>query len=237
MAKSSQQSSDSTSTLVTILLLIFVAPAGLIVMWFWPKWPTWVKILVSLLVIIPLIIVLMFGGLFISAVLTGMGSLTSDHRQACQQACQNTPTIQTCTQRCNRDIQVTPMPATPYTADLLLKATRDLRSSKGLARISSTPSQCAFAQKVLQESILTKTNVTDIMDKYSSNGVTRQSFPSSENIFHNFVEVPTYSTNPLPLEFRQPNLNFLKPELTTGCFAIQPSSTTNMSLILFIGGN
>lgn len=49
--------SESTKTIVTILLLLFVTPIGVIVMWFWPKWKTWVKVLITLLCLIPFAII------------------------------------------------------------------------------------------------------------------------------------------------------------------------------------
>lgn len=41
--------SYETQVIITILLLLFVYPAGLIVMWWWMKnWPLWLKIIISL---------------------------------------------------------------------------------------------------------------------------------------------------------------------------------------------
>ncbi len=39
---------EGVKTVVTVLLLIFVYPIGVIVSWFLPKWKWWVKLLVSL---------------------------------------------------------------------------------------------------------------------------------------------------------------------------------------------
>ncbi len=51
---------QSTKTLVTILLLIFVGPVGFIVMWVWSGWKVWVKLLLTflgvLLVVIPIVV-------------------------------------------------------------------------------------------------------------------------------------------------------------------------------------
>lgn len=43
-----QGMSEDTKTIITVLLLIFVFPVGVIMMWVWMKWPTWVKILITL---------------------------------------------------------------------------------------------------------------------------------------------------------------------------------------------
>ena len=50
---------QSTKTLVTILLLIFVGPVGFIVMWVWSGWKVWVNLLLTfvgvLLVAVPIV--------------------------------------------------------------------------------------------------------------------------------------------------------------------------------------
>lgn len=51
------ESVDSTPTIVTVLLLIFMFPVGVIVMWIWPKWKKWVKILITLIVLIPFLFI------------------------------------------------------------------------------------------------------------------------------------------------------------------------------------
>lgn len=51
-----QSSGDDTRTIVTILLLFFFYPIGLIVMWFWARWKSWVKILISLPIVFLIII-------------------------------------------------------------------------------------------------------------------------------------------------------------------------------------
>ncbi len=57
---SNQQSSgmsEDTKAIITILLLIFVFPVGIVMMWVWMKWPVWVKILITFVAIIPLFII------------------------------------------------------------------------------------------------------------------------------------------------------------------------------------
>lgn len=54
---SSQGASYDTLMIITTLLLIFVYPLGIAFMWAWMKtWPTWVKVVITL----PLIISLFF---------------------------------------------------------------------------------------------------------------------------------------------------------------------------------
>ncbi len=61
--KGSSGTSEDTKTIVTVLLLLFVFPLGLVLMWFWTKWPSWIKLLIS----VPIIIL---GFLFIVGVFT-----------------------------------------------------------------------------------------------------------------------------------------------------------------------
>lgn len=56
--KPSNGISEDTKTLITVLLLIFVFPIGIILMWVWMKWTVWVKILLTIIAIIPLIIII-----------------------------------------------------------------------------------------------------------------------------------------------------------------------------------
>lgn len=58
MAADSQGLSHDTKTLITVILLIFVYPIGVILMWLWMPWKTWIKILVSLPVVIIIIAIL-----------------------------------------------------------------------------------------------------------------------------------------------------------------------------------
>lgn len=47
--KTNHGASDGVRTAVTILLLIFLMPVGIILMWFWPKWSQGVKIAITIL--------------------------------------------------------------------------------------------------------------------------------------------------------------------------------------------
>ncbi|MEX0895778.1 MAG: hypothetical protein WDZ94_02460 [Patescibacteria group bacterium] len=58
--------SEDTKTLVTVLLLIFAFPIGVVVMFFWPKWRMWVKLLISLPLTLLLLAVLL-GILLVAA--------------------------------------------------------------------------------------------------------------------------------------------------------------------------
>ena len=46
--KSENNHDTNTRTIVTVLVLLFAFPIGLLLMWFWTKWPKWVKFLITL---------------------------------------------------------------------------------------------------------------------------------------------------------------------------------------------
>lgn len=43
---------EDTKMIVTVILLVFVYPVGVIVMWAWTSWKTWVKVVVTLPIIL-----------------------------------------------------------------------------------------------------------------------------------------------------------------------------------------
>ena len=49
MSKKSAGMSYETRTIIVIVCLFFMFPVGLVLMWVWMKWPTWVKILLTVL--------------------------------------------------------------------------------------------------------------------------------------------------------------------------------------------
>lgn len=53
--------SADTKTIITALLLIFIYPVGLILMWFWTSWKTWLKILLSLPIILLIFLPFLIG--------------------------------------------------------------------------------------------------------------------------------------------------------------------------------
>lgn len=63
--------SDDTKTIVTVMLLAFAYPVGLIMMFVWTKWPVWVKALVTIPLAIGVLISFLIGGLIFSAVKNG----------------------------------------------------------------------------------------------------------------------------------------------------------------------
>lgn len=56
--------SNKPSTIVTIVLLIFIFPLGWVVMWLWPRWPMKVKFIVTVAPIIFYVGLIYILGLF-----------------------------------------------------------------------------------------------------------------------------------------------------------------------------
>lgn len=54
MTTQNHDTHKDTKTLIAVILLIFLYPVGLLVMWFWTSWKKWIKILITLpIVLIP----------------------------------------------------------------------------------------------------------------------------------------------------------------------------------------
>lgn len=70
MATKNQGPSEDTKMIVTVLLLLFAMPVGVIVMWFWTDWPQWAKIVITLLLLLP---VIFFWSIFSAFFLTMVG--------------------------------------------------------------------------------------------------------------------------------------------------------------------
>ncbi len=82
-APAASGASQDTRTIVTVLLLIFIFPVGFLLMWFWSKWKVWIKVLVS----VPLVL---FSLLVIPAILLVAINPTAQLEKAKQmQICQN----------------------------------------------------------------------------------------------------------------------------------------------------
>ncbi len=98
MATSNQGTSDDTRTIVTVLLLIFVPPVGLILMWVWTKWKLWVKLLVS----IPAILVsLAISGVIFTAALVIVDPTRQIQRAKCVTECSKTEERSVCLEECS----------------------------------------------------------------------------------------------------------------------------------------
>jgi len=67
-----QQTSEDAKTIVTVLLLIFFFPVGLILMWLWPAWSKKMKMIITALyvavpILVGLVMMLFIGSILYSA--------------------------------------------------------------------------------------------------------------------------------------------------------------------------
>jgi hypothetical protein len=83
--KKSDDLSYETKTIIVILLLLFILPAGIVLMWIWMKWPTWLKVLVT---IIPFLFTF-FIALFVGWLLTTIFSNKDVQKQLYEQMNKN----------------------------------------------------------------------------------------------------------------------------------------------------
>lgn len=99
-SRNSASASDDTRTIVTILLLLFVYPVGLILMWFWSRWKVWVKLLVTVFTLLPYILLLF---MMIGAIGIGLLAVTNSDRliktAECATECEGSKNS-TCVSRC-----------------------------------------------------------------------------------------------------------------------------------------
>lgn len=73
-------------------------PIGLIVMWFWPKWKLWIKLLVS----IPLIFfTLLFGGIIAAGILAVINPSAQIEKAKCMTECQQQNGKEYCVNFCS----------------------------------------------------------------------------------------------------------------------------------------
>lgn len=50
-----QEHDTGTRTIVTVLVLLFAYPIGILLMWSWTKWPKWIKFLITLPIILAIV--------------------------------------------------------------------------------------------------------------------------------------------------------------------------------------
>lgn len=92
MAPQNSGVSYDTKTIIVVLLLVFVYPIGLILMYIWMKWPGWVKLILSLPV------VLLVLGIVASVLLVAINPAAQVRKANCVKSCEASQGE--CYQRC-----------------------------------------------------------------------------------------------------------------------------------------
>lgn len=96
--KENESLSYDTKTIIVVLTLILVYPVGLILMFLWMKWPKWVKIIISLPV---LLFVLIFLGAFAIGLLSVINPRGAIEKANCMNAClKQNYTQSVCVEKC-----------------------------------------------------------------------------------------------------------------------------------------
>jgi len=108
--KSTEGISYDTKTLIVVLSLFIIYPVGIILMYLWMKWKLWIKLLLSLPIIL---IPLTFIGIFMIAVLATVNPRAQIQKGQCVKACQERNAGQgikenTCFEECNNISLPTP---------------------------------------------------------------------------------------------------------------------------------
>lgn len=101
--------SEDTKAMITVLLSIFAFPIGLILMWFWVKWPVWVKVVISIpLLILPIIAIV---GIFSAAVLSTVNPRAQIQKAECARQCETSSNKTLCAQTCLENLTPSPVQA------------------------------------------------------------------------------------------------------------------------------
>lgn len=104
-AKTPDEISYETKLTIVILLLLFVYPLGLVFMWAWMRnWPTWLKVLISLPIILGIIGTLI--GIFFLSLLIRRVATDKNLQNMLRQKYQD---------QYRQEYQLTPSPATSIT--------------------------------------------------------------------------------------------------------------------------
>ena len=101
--------SSNTKLIVTVLLLLFVYPVGFVVMWVWTKWKLWIKLLLSLPIILFIV------GILMAIVLAAINPQAQIRKAECVRTCNTLPVSeqQTCIQTTCSDENLSKFIPTP----------------------------------------------------------------------------------------------------------------------------
>lgn len=129
------QTSHDTKTIITVLLLVFLYPIGVIVMWFWPKWKAWVKILISLPILLFLFFIILLPVVLIAI------NPAKQFAQANNTARQsNVNAILNASNQYMRDNKGTPLTGVSATAQYISKGGADICAQLVPQYIAALPS-------------------------------------------------------------------------------------------------
>ena len=68
LVQTNEEISHDAQAIITVICLIFVYPIGFLVMWLWTEWPIWLRLLLSIPVILLIIVLFSFPAILQSIV-------------------------------------------------------------------------------------------------------------------------------------------------------------------------
>ncbi len=92
---SPKNTSNTAPSIITILLLFFFYPMGLVVMWLWPKWKIWLKLILTIIPIVLITIIVLLLP-FINPITEKKLAPLNDCVNSCKTSNINDPCIRAC---------------------------------------------------------------------------------------------------------------------------------------------
>jgi len=235
-SKSNGDLSNDTKAIITILLILFLPPVGVIVMWAWMKsWPTWLKILLTLFGFGDLILI----GLLVFGAMGWALFAVVGQQIKCENVCKTASDRQSCIVSCNKEYNPNPKAITTFNPDNLLIALNKDREGSGsdVGQLTRDNNLCLYAQRLAESYKNTGKDPQDQLDlDKQDSSVTRKYFFKYSRVYQQMADIPNFSTSDIPVEFRDYKGATRRAGLTNGCFAVIPSNQTNSSIIEFVGG-
>jgi len=96
--------SQDTKIIITVLMLLFFLPAGIVLTWIWMKWPKWVKIVITLPVFISILAIVVA---MIAVSLNPRGQIVKMQELECKQQCNASVNQSICVNECLQKLQTT----------------------------------------------------------------------------------------------------------------------------------
>ena len=228
--------SQDTKTIITVLLLIFLYPVGLILMWVWTKWPVWIKILLSLLAIPVILVFLAVTGL---VTLLAINPARQIQKAECVKQCTAVANSETCVNECfeNYKTKTSEKSTVPkLSADAeVFNLINEQRSSKGLAVLTKDDKLCALAKIRAKDHLERGDEVISFEDEISYPATKKTYLADFTSAEEDVVEaIPGDSLKEIADLLRASTAPVaMKSAVSHGC--VSSASSSNNWLIVFIG--
>lgn len=223
--------SNNSKNVITILLLIFIYPLGLLFMWFWTKWKLWIKIIVS----IPLVAAFATGLLFT------VNPQKQIKRAECAKQCQTTDVNNSCMQGClNNEIQSENTEFTKQDSSEILATINEMRQKEGLQLIVMDTGICSYARWL---AIQYKDKGLEYAEQAHKSQITKPEtqftyFNGYKSIYRATIGTAENENKVIGEKFMStPDSNAFKPDITNGCVYGVLNNDETKWLVVFIGAS